>query len=433
MDRSVAAKDLYVNKTTLRCLCCHKTIVGSKSRGNLDRHWGGTIKEHRDNAKSARGAERRGTIVAQMAAAAAAQNPQAAVEAAAREDGIRNKRANLRAALALHGSVYCPRTNVHRFFEGTMFEAATLLKSTTGSALGGVVGTMIDRGKAMLERKQAEKLKDQFVAVLTDEASSHLGSIGRVFGITVMHASGSMLVDAVANLDQVGIGDDGPPPAAAAAPAGGVDDDLNAEEKGIAEAIRELPGNAPQYMRAAIAVRRRLLALRINLKTQLTAIVGDNHPFNPALAKALGVPFLRCLPHCLALTFNAVTSPFKQFVAGTLGMSALLKAGGGKHRREAFAAAGLNVAKFYCLATRWNQLYDAAMYMFSDVGGRCVFDIVRELLESHPALPSRARPSRRRRRRRPRSRQARPAPTSTTTWSCTWASPRCLSRACSST
>ena len=391
LDRSALARQNYLRYTKLRCLLCSKEVSGKANRGNIARHWEKPGCEHIKMAREADAAVARGNIIEQMHAAAALDNPAAAAAVEASAVRIRDLRANARAALALTGSLYAPRTNVGKFYEGALLETAQMLLKQTGNVLGTSPGDALDRGTVLLERKQVERLRGVYVAVLTDEATSHIGGLGRVFGITLMTKDGSMLVDAVTDLDQVGSEEPPPVAAAAAAPAEPLDADadLSAAEKEIAAAIRALPGNPKLYLRAAITVRRRLLALGIDLATQLTAVVGDNHPFNPALAAALGVPFLRCLPHVLALVFNGMTAHFKQYVAGVLGLSALLKAGGGKHRRKAFQEAGLDPAKFFCLVTRWNQLYDAGCCLLTVVGGSLVLDIVRELLMTHKAFASR--------------------------------------------
>lgn len=66
----------------------------------------------------------------------------------------------------------------------------------------------------------------------------------------------------------------------------------------------------------------------INVSTCVSGIMGDNVAWNSALADFMGLPHFKCLPHSLQLAFKALAQGFPLFQTLTLGMNAVLHAGG---------------------------------------------------------------------------------------------------------
>ena len=98
----------------------------------------------------------------------------------------------------------------------------------------------------------------------------------------------------------------------------------------------------------------------------MTAGVGDLAPFEKAMYRELGIPSLICIPHALAIVFQKLTAGFKIFETFTIGLSALLNAGGGTHRSAAIDAAGMDARWFRCLVTCWCQLRNVAQNLLED-------------------------------------------------------------------
>jgi hypothetical protein len=115
--------------------------------------------------------------------------------------------------------------------------------------------------------------------------------------------------------------------------------------------------------------------------------VADNAFFNDAVARWLGLPRLRCVPHSLQLTWVEVTRPFDLFVACTSGVSALLGAGGGTSRKDAVRNAGLVPERLHCVPTRWGQTERVGRYLLEDDN----FDKLRVLINDEPAFFGRGR------------------------------------------
>ena len=115
---------------------------------------------------------------------------------------------------------------------------------------------------------------------------------------------------------------------------------------------------------------------------QVTCMVGDNAFFNDALARWLGIPRLRCLPHACQLVWLAVTSFFPLFATCTSGISALLGAGGGTSRKDLVRKQGMKVESLHCVVTRWGQTDKVASYLLEDGN----FEKLRGLIKSEPVF-----------------------------------------------
>ena len=115
---------------------------------------------------------------------------------------------------------------------------------------------------------------------------------------------------------------------------------------------------------------------------QIANIVADNASVNPATVDKLNeymrgklgpktapIPFVRCLPHSLALVFVALLLPFEK----AFNMSTHLKqlrgyitAGGGSSRRALLAEYALTLSGIDFADTRWATLIAAIRYMMTD-------------------------------------------------------------------
>jgi hypothetical protein len=101
----------------------------------------------------------------------------------------------------------------------------------------------------------------------------------------------------------------------------------------------------PQARRAvysAVDVKKVLAGYNLPL-SQIACIMGDNVPFNAALAKQLNCPLGKCLPHSLNLIVKAALKPFKGVHAGVRGAEwHHPRAGSSARHRESLKARGLN-------------------------------------------------------------------------------------------
>jgi len=113
----------------------------------------------------------------------------------------------------------------------------------------------------------------------------------------------------------------------------------------------------------------------------------DSSAQNVAVSEALDLPLFNCLAHILYNIFQAITKDFKLFELVTLGLSSVISSGGGTRRPAALRDAGLSRSKLHCSPTRWNQLYDTAMYLRErDAAGISNFEKVRDVLGSDAAF-----------------------------------------------
>jgi hypothetical protein len=136
--------------------------------------------------------------------------------------------------------------------------------------------------------------------------------------------------------------------------------------------------------RAAQAIFRVLRNLGLDIN-QFTCMVADNANFNDALAKLLGIPRLRCVPHALQLVWAEVTKLFDLFITCTSGVSALLGAGGGTSRKNLVRSVDLVPTSLHCVSTRWGQTAKVAEYLLEGAN----FDTLRTVMKGAPefALP----------------------------------------------
>jgi hypothetical protein len=115
----------------------------------------------------------------------------------------------------------------------------------------------------------------------------------------------------------------------------------------------------------AAEIRRILAEFEINIRTQVTSIVGDNASLNDKLARELRVPRFKCIPHALHLVFNAFVRRFTLFCVVVRGVSRFITQGGGTKRARDLEALGVNVAKLRCVETKWYSQFEVAEYLAS--------------------------------------------------------------------
>lgn len=115
--------------------------------------------------------------------------------------------------------------------------------------------------------------------------------------------------------------------------------------------------------KAAAAIVQLCEKFGINIATQVVGLSADGAFFNYAVARILGLPLFICLAHIMYGIFKDVSKDFKLFEAITLGLSTLIRSGGGHARANALAAAGLPPSKLHCIKTRWNQLFNVMLFL----------------------------------------------------------------------
>ena len=262
-------------------------------------------------------------------------------------------------------------------------------KTPSACAPGGTTDRAMDLAEELHYGMLKDMFKGKYVWLGTDEATWKLGNRGRYMIIMIGNAQVAehpVMIGLVRDRADQPI-DDGD-----AADASGITGDSSGESDTdvAAPVVRQKP-----YQRAARHVRHSLDLCGIDIPTQVTAGVGDLAPFERALYRELGISVLICIPHALALVFKALTEPFKRFETCTVGFSALISAGGGIHRADAIAAAGMDARRFRCINTRWGQLHDAAQHLLMDAPApptavaaqtKSCFDVLREIMATDGAF-----------------------------------------------
>jgi hypothetical protein len=112
-------------------------------------------------------------------------------------------------------------------------------------------------------------------------------------------------------------------------------------------------------------------------KDQIRYIVGDNASVNAATVRVLNeghaarlgvIIYSRCLPHTLALSMKAFTTPFDDAfsMSGFLHrVRKFIKAGGGMSRRRTLGEYGVALSCFDYAETRWDGFFVAIQYVAS--------------------------------------------------------------------
>jgi hypothetical protein len=115
------------------------------------------------------------------------------------------------------------------------------------------------------------------------------------------------------------------------------------------------------FEEAAEDVRRACREYGID-EDNCVCIMGDNVPFNDALAREMGLVRGKCLVHALALQAKHGAQHIPDFKHLVFTAGGLINAGGGGKKREELIAAGLQPSKMVALRTRFMSHIDAATY-----------------------------------------------------------------------
>ena len=251
-------------------------------------------------------------------------------------------------------------------------------------AEGGVMDRCATGGLALQKKLIRDVLKKESMALLNDIAF-HDGPEGRTGVVALIAATSAHEAPILlgifydVNIDE---GDDDPldedPPSSSNSSSS------SSASSSSASAVKI----EKEYQKVAKAIKAKLAEYEIDLNTQVTALVGDGHTFNDGLAKELGITRLWCIPHVLALAFKAFIKHFPLFKDCTLGLSSVLRAGGGGSRDAVLRSAGIKPRDLYCLSTRWLQMYGSMKCQLSimetspagEPKGGYVFDVIRECL-----------------------------------------------------
>ncbi|NDG65103.1 MAG: hypothetical protein EBY29_16825, partial [Planctomycetes bacterium] len=259
-----------------------------------------------------------------------------------------------RAVVVMQASRFAPRSNVARLYSRNMLEMAAAVTKVQGDSAfsqGNVQRDMAHGGK-MLREEIRRIVTGTVGALVIDEANTKFSGHTKAFGIVwaSSHIAKPVLLKIVLHMSA----------------------DYALDEDG--------PDGVKPSVHAARAIKATLEEMGINLETSVTAIIADNAIFNDAVAKQLGVERLRCVSHALALAYAKLTEPFVRFRDATLGLSALLSAGGGTIRRDVLRKDGINVDVLHCVSTRWGQVLDTGCALLEPVEGIILFEKIRNVM-----------------------------------------------------
>jgi hypothetical protein len=291
-------------------------------------------------------------IGASMAAASAVS---AAVVAA--------KAPNVAAALFLSAVRFTVPSNIGDMYERDQLRMATYLHKFKGSAAlsdGGAVARAREAAATMMSDLMTSRIAGNNAAILIDEANSIFGGSGRSRPLAILLACAKIgkpfLLRVVFN----------------------VWEGWESDEVG--------PDGVKFSVAAAAVIREECGKIGFDIKTQATCLVGDNAAVMDAIAELLGIPRLRCLPHCFALVYAVMTKSFPRVTVATCGLSTFISSGGGTARTDALAKAGVDPRRLKPKATRWGQVLKSNSYLLTKHGEGMVFDVVRGLLKDVDAF-----------------------------------------------
>lgn len=343
---------IWQTERKVECVVCSVFLSGKQNSANILTHAGS--KTHIEAHAKIEAAKRAGKPSVlqslQQAAALKGSNPLAEGDLT-----------TLRSSLYYLGAFVGLRHGLEEVF--TKDAAMIIMRLDKGNQdiipAGGATTRVATAAVEDLEREIAAALKDKFFSVVIDEATLKLGRARRVLAIVVYCAEEekAFLLDVV-DLCDITSEDLELDDAEERAEAAGAMANAMAEPGASASSSA-----APQRIlrpsdRAAVAIARAFERYGLDYAKNCVSMMADGATFNQAVADNLGLPRHYCLPHVLALVFKAFTRPFSLFINATAGLSALLNAGGGVHRREAVEQYGMVVSDLQCVTTRWNQLQD---------------------------------------------------------------------------
>lgn len=209
--------------------------------------------------------------------------------------------------------------------DGPLFTATAMLqRACQPLSTGGTMKRALGQGLIRLRTEMKRRLHDQSMCIIIGEATTRLAGYKRPMAVIL----GSSAV--------------GKP------------------------LLANLLFDKPTATAAAEAIRESLTLYGVKLASQVTCLVGDNAALVDAIAGDLGLPRLRCIPHCLHLVFKKGTQGFKKWAAVTRGLSRVLTQGGTPRRLAALAKAELKGARLRGNALRWGQMQDISRYLLSD-------------------------------------------------------------------
>lgn len=371
----VPAFDLYTRHSRVQCTWC-KCEVSAVKWSNLRVHEGTDKHVGADPAKPRAAVGQRSItgLLGQWQAAASLSS----------DEELRR----LRAFTVLEASCYAPKTNLHLLLgSGSQIAASAALLNARGKGITeGTVAASMALGVTLLREHVAHEIRGCPVWIAVDGATTWVDGGHKPMGVligceeklTVPYWAG--LIFEEPDFDEWG--------AAGAILAPPDADGEDAGDAGGAAAAAPAPPKPPS-MRAAESIEVMLKELGIDKAKQVTCFIGDNEAFNTALARYLGVPRLRDVPHGLQLAWLAIIAQFKLFSTITSGLSALLSAGGGTARKDAVRAAGLKLSRLQCLTTRWGTTDDMARYLIMEKNedtGLTNFETLRGVLRDSPAF-----------------------------------------------
>ena len=114
-------------------------------------------------------------------------------------------------------------------------------------------------------------------------------------------------------------------------------------------------------MHSAVDVKKVLAKYGLPL-SRIACIMGDNVPFNAAVAKHLGLALGKCLPHSLNLVVKAALKPFKGVHAGCVVLSGIIPAGGSARHRKSLKARGLSARRMAVYPNRFASVLPVVAY-----------------------------------------------------------------------
>lgn len=347
VDGSDSALDAFAKNAVVKCTPCEATLTFRK--GNLSELARHVTKRHiaAVNAALVRKAAREAGKARLGAMGVARVSPEGEVVT---EGGLRDRARLVRAILTMKlVSDGLPMNAISGIFNMETIRAAEfcLAFSNVGKAHTGADD--VQGQYKMLRNLAAEKMKGRFGTIVIDGASSSLEGGSHVSAVVWVPA-------------------DGPPIA-------------------LDFGVSKGSGDAPYY---ADIIREFCADAGIDILTHVVGVMGDNVTLNDNVAKLLGLPRFKCIPHACALAFKAICA--KMGVSDFLGaLHTVFTAGGSQTRRiEAgspkFVALGMDVhaiVTFY--PNRWYSASDLIAALIAD-GGKMLKKALPAFLKESPAM-----------------------------------------------
>ena len=349
MDEELIEVWLREGKITCATPGCNSVVTATKWT-NAEKHL--TTTAHTKAQEQQKNLLLQPRIGARMAAARAAA---AAVVSA--------KAPDVAAALFLSSVRFIVPSNISDMYERDHLRMAMYLHKFKGGSMlsdGGAVKRAREEAAKKMNELMTVKMAGNNAAILIDEANSIFGGSGRSRPLAILLACAKIGKPFLLRI----VFD--------------VWEGWESDEVG--------PDGVKFSVAAAAVIREECEKIGFDIKTQGTCLVGDNAVVMDAIAELLGIPRLRCLPHCFALVYAVMTKSFPRVTVATCGLSTFISSGGGTARTDALAKAGVDPRKLKPMATRWGQVLQTNSYLLSKHGEGMVFDVVRGLLKDDDAF-----------------------------------------------